>query len=360
MLSITIDGSIYCVCPRGGIDRYFTETMAWLAREPGLDIRCVMQPGCPPPLRDQDGIHFVYRHPSNKALDAWRTRPWQSRIFHSSYYTPPPRPNLPYIVTVYDFIDQQVPSAAANPGNFFENQCDLIKRADAVLTISQSTRNDILLHTGIPADRITVAYPGISSVFKSTPVPQAEIERFRKTAALGRPYWLYVGRRENYKNFATLLTAFSRIADKTDTHLVVIGGEPKLNPSLMERLISLRCETRVTLLKRVDDQILKTAYSGALAFIQPSLAEGFGIPLVEAIACKTPLVVSDIPVFHEVAGHHASYFDPHDPEALEEQLHRILRSPPPPHLLETATDSIHTRFDWQQTAREWLAMYKNI
>ena len=156
MIRVSIDGSVYGPNPGGGIGRYFTETLLRLALEPGLDIRCVLPPDCCPPARGQGGLRFVNRHRSNRIRDAWQTRAWQGRIFHASYYTAPPRPGLPYLVTVYDFVDRKIPAALANPSGFFELQCRLIRQAEAVLTISHSTRDDIVAHTGIPADRITV------------------------------------------------------------------------------------------------------------------------------------------------------------------------------------------------------------
>ena len=140
--------------------------------------------------------------------------------------------------------------------------------------------------------------------------------------------------------------------------LVLAGGLNRLEHYQNDIVIRHHCENRIILCPQLDDLLLRGAYAGATAFIQPSLWEGFGIPLVEAAACGAPLLLSDIAVFREVAGDAALYADPHDPVAWAPALEATLSEPIRRRLSAAAHDKIAGRFTWKQAADQVRKAYE--
>ena len=128
----------------------------------------------------------------------------------------------------------------------------------------------------------------------------------------------------------------------------------------MDFVIKNRLENRLVLLHDMDDRELALAYSGALGFIFPSLAEGFGIPLLEAMACGVPVIASDIPVFHEVASDAAQFFDPHDEEELASVMCRLLSDESLCERLRAAGRTRSSHFSWGKSARDLARIYRSL
>lgn len=242
-------------------------------------------------------------------------------VFHSTYYTLPALEGLRSVVTVHDFVDRQFPAFSPNGPGFVRIQEQAIASADALIAVSEATRKAMISLTSKPRSSISVIPHGVSSHFQPRGGTVAHKMSFAWNYTGNRPYWLFVGKRTSYKNFGTLLRAFAKVAQRDRAHcLVVVGGKAKLEPYQDEFIIETNIEDRVIVLPVVDEEILRDAYIGATAFIYPSLAEGFGIPILEAMACGTPVIASDIPVFREVAGCHALFFDPHNIDDLSRLL----------------------------------------
>jgi glycosyltransferase involved in cell wall biosynthesis len=239
-------------------------------------------------------------------------------VFHSTYYTVPYCADLPSVVTVHDMIHERYPDLTGDE-SFPERKRKVIETADAVIAVSEETKQDILEYVPIDEEKISVVHHAPSSRF-TLPASDEEIEHFMRTHKLRRPYWIYVGGRNGYKNFGRLIRALPSALARTNGKLVAVGGEPALARWEAAVLARNGIEQDVILLSELDDVQLRNAYSAAAAIVCPSLAEGFGIPLLEAMAVGTPVICSDIPVFREVAGDAALYFDPHDEEALAQRM----------------------------------------
>ena len=371
MIKVLLDGKIYEIQSHGGINRYFNELLSHLVKQEA-DIEIVfywprLTLGAAP---SGPGITFIKEcnlRPArvfsriSKRVDLGRLRAARPQIFHSTYYNQPYWSGLKRVVTVYDFIDENtLDTMSGNSLDFHNVKRSVIECADAIVAISHATKADILKYSNAAADKISVIYPGVSGGFINLSFVQAEIDGFCDRRNIKGPYWLFIGRRRLYKNFGTVLRAWARMPKTCDTFLVAVGPDQGLESWQIDFLIKNRLENRFILLCGVDDRDLALAYSGALGFIFPSLSEGFGIPLLEAMKCGAPIIASDIPVFHEVAADAALFFDPHDDEELASVMCRLLNDEGLCERLRVAGRVRACLFSWSKSACELAQVYRSL
>ena len=151
-----------------------------------------------------------------------------------------------------------------------------------------------------------------------------QVESLEAQFGIRQPYILYVGGRWHYKNFPIVLEAMRKLEARAGVKLVVAG--PPWDQRECAEVLPHTAATNLRLVPNPSDDLLRRLYSSSAAFVFPSLHEGFGIPLLEAMSCGTPVVAADTGVFREVAGSAAVFFDPRDPEALVEALERTLNA----------------------------------
>jgi len=195
----------------------------------------------------------------------------------------------------------------------------LVQRACHVIAVSGFTRDRLVTTTGVDASKISVVPSGISERFRPDPGP--DDAEMRRTLGLGDwPYLLSLGSREPRKNLATLLEAWRRAVPRlpSDLHLVIAGAAGRSQVFGDEPSRAL--PDRVVSAGRIEDHWLPALYRQAEGFVYLSLYEGFGLPPLEAMACGTPALVSDIEVFREVAGDAALRADPRDADAVAQSL----------------------------------------
>lgn len=369
MVRVLVDGVIYGQQRFGGISRCFTETFSRLGLHcDGIQVILYLPGHCQArtprakwirEIKDCDLRPRRVFGGISRSVSRARARTLRPQVFHSTYYTSPYWSGMRSVVTVYDFIDERLPALTDNVPSFTTQKRRVIESADAIVAISYCTKNDILTYTKAEEARIIVIHPGVSDAFLAASSSEADIRTFRETHQIGNPYWLYVGNRGLYKNFGTFLGAFVRVAPQTGGYLVAVGGEARLEPWQVDLLIRHRLEQRVRFVSAMDDDGLRVAYSGAAAFVFPSLAEGFGIPLLEAMASGAPIVASDIPVFREVAADAVLYFDPHDEEALADAMVRVLDENVRRDLVERGHKRV-SQFSWDAAARKLGEVYKSL
>ncbi len=373
MLRVIVDGSIFERNPHGGIARVFTEVLTRIAnnsKETEFLVFC-----------ERSGARFIPRHDRIRIFSyaSLRVRPsrlfarvsqlqryatlrriaWmRPALFVPTYYTQSPFRGLRTVVTLYDFIMAKYPSMLPGSQGFAEMQANCLKSADHIVSISDSTKAYAVEALGIPAARISTVHLAASEFF--SPATEGENIRFRAAHTRGRPFLLFVGTIWGYKNLGTLVRAFADFADREAYSLVVAGHvEAALDEWLTSYAISRRIENRILRLVRPSDRELRYAYSAASAFVYPSLDEGFGIPLLEAMRCGTPVIASDIPPFHEVCGDAALFFDPHDASALADCLSRVLVPGVAASL--RASGLVRARlFSWDVTAERMLDVYRHV
>lgn len=345
-MRIVVDGIIYGKNSEGGIARYWTEVMRIL---PGLGgslcLDVVVPPGanCPAdvPCRTSGRLSTL--------LTAAR-----ADIFHTTYYTRWLRVKCPSVVTAYDYIDASFQLLQPNGPGFVERQMESIRRASAVITISHASRDLTVELAGVDPARVFVAYPGVASSF-SMPLPrEEEIREFRQKYTGGAPYLVHVGKRTNYKNFRTILRAFCRAAPSMDRHLLVLGGGHSFADDELELVVSARLHDRVHFYRRADDAMLRLAYAGADAMVHASLMEGFGISVIEALACGTGLILSDIQAYREIAGAHAIFVEAVDVDAWAQAMREEARVSP------SWREEILRQYTWEAAARTHVKAYESV
>jgi glycosyltransferase involved in cell wall biosynthesis len=271
-------------------------------------------------------------------------------LLHNTLNTAPALPGVVQVTTIHDVIYKRFPETAGrlNVGVAFLVPL-AARRSSRVLTVSEASKKDIVDFLGVRPERIDVAPngPGISQ--PSDPLPDAGL---RDRFTLGNaPLVLTVAAKRPHKNLQRLLEAFARL--ETDAILVIPGFETPFEADLKQR-----AGEHVRFLGWVDDQTLDGLYRAATCFVLPSLAEGFGLPVLEAMARGTPVACSDIGALREVASDAAVYFDPYDPAAIARALERCLDDEELRARHRAAGMDRARRFTWSRTAEATLEGYE--
>jgi glycosyltransferase involved in cell wall biosynthesis len=351
-MNILWNGTIQGLLPDSGVSRYCADALSALAANPQHRQLTYCPPGAPafkasgPQLRQIRALPFTW-------LNNQRIKHFNPDILQASYYADLPQSSCPVVQIAYDFIDIRFPIFMSNKPGFVTRQRRSLEQADAVIAISDCTRQDILKFTDVPEDRIHLIYPALSSaIVDESPLPSRE-----STA----PYFLWVGKGSGYKNRFTFLKAFARAFADSDMQVVVAGGaNAKFSGMEIELLLSARLLNRVHFQPSVTDQTLRELYTHAEAFVQSSLWEGFGIPVIEAMSCGCRTVLSDIPVFHEVAGPSGIYADPYDVDAWAAALKQCAGTPQPESGKETLRRRIREKFHSRNLSDQWLQVYQQL
>lgn len=232
-------------------------------------------------------------------------------LFMSTYYSS--APGIASIQLVYDLIPEL---ARANMiTGMWAPKKRAFSCAHKFVAISESTRNDLSRYYHEPPDRVSVAYPAISDIFR--PALQ-EVERFREQFRIKGPYFVMVGKRSSYKNGGIVLESFINSDLRNQTRIVCIGGE-KFSDSEIARF-----GTSVMRIDYTDDPTLVAAYSGAQALIYPSIYEGFGIPVIEAGACGCPVIACRNSSIPEAGGDACVYVNPGSGPEIVDAMRKML------------------------------------
>ncbi len=260
-------------------------------------------------------------------------------VFISTYYTYPSRCRT--LLYVHDMIPE-VLGWNLDEAHWREKR-NAIRHASSYVCVSQNTASD--LRRLYPQDLekpLAVVTHGVDRAFY--PENAREIRRIAQVLGLPRHYFVIVGPREAYKNAELVFRAAAKLERTSDLALLCVGGAPVLEPELRE--LSTALTTRVA---RLSDPDLRAAYSGASALLYVSKYEGFGLPILEAMACGCPVVTCDNSSQREVAGDAALYVDDGDPDALAEAMHQVLENGCRERLITLGRER-SAQFDWSHTA----------
>jgi glycosyltransferase involved in cell wall biosynthesis len=365
-LRIAFDEQLFLLQEYGGISRYLCNLAQRLSRMPDVDVmvsaplhynRNLVT------LQDVPGFRLLIpklnsklagpvRAISHRLADMAINR-FSPDIIHETYYEKNPHPSRGAlrVLTVYDLIHERY-------GEMFENshmttgpKRVAAMRADHVICISESTRRDLVTICGVPEDKTTVIYLGANQTFLDAP-PEVQSSK--------RPYVLYVGSRDGYKNFVGFLRAFassSRLKFAFD--VLCFGGGPFSTTELgLAREFGLRSDGLIH--RFGSDEVLAGLYSGARAFVYPSLYEGFGLPPLEAMASSCPVICGNTSSIPEVVGDAGEYFEPRSLESIRSALETVVFSE------SRRTDLIALgkmqcrRFSWDKCAQETEVLYRKL
>lgn len=266
------------------------------------------------------------------------------------------------VVTVLDLTfmryPETFPSAQRRYLEFFTRRG--VRKADAVIAISECTRGDVIESFGVPESKVATTLLGVDECFQ--PVSEEAVERIRRRYGLGDINLLYVGTLEPRKNIPTLLTAFdaARKAVPGDVNLILAGGKGWFYDQVFRQIEELGIEERVRLTGYVPREDLPALYCAATAFVYPSLYEGFGLPPLEAMACGTPVITSNTSSLPEVVGDAGIMVDPHDTESLAESIVKVLNNAEIRDSMREKGLARAGKFSWKETARRTLNVYQNV
>jgi glycosyltransferase involved in cell wall biosynthesis len=230
------------------------------------------------------------------------------------------------------------------------------RKARRVIAVSESVKAEIVELLGVPADRIDVTLEGVQPDF--APQPRDAVEAFRAEYDLPERFILFLGTIEPRKNLDTLLKAYHQITQRGDVKLVLAGGKGWQSGPIFALIEALDLTRDVVILGFIPDEVLPLLYGAAELFAYPSLYEGFGLPVAEAMACGTPVVVSDSTSLPEVVGGDGVLLPLMDVDAWSETLDRLLND-------KSARDSLSEQglkrarlFTWDRTARQTVETYR--
>lgn len=306
------------------------------------------------------------------ALDDWerRTMPRAvaeagASLYHAPYDCPLPDFRIPAVMTVHDMIPWQFPyyRRSARSRAKAKRKLDGIRRADRIVTVSQASAEAISAVAGVPSQLISVAHESVSEAFKKKPTAAA-IKAAAKRHRLPRPYVFYIGGFDYRKNVRGLIAAFAR-SGLAETHDLVIGGTVTApnsalyadfhRLSILLRQAGIHGQTR--LVGDLEEAEKAAVMAGADCFAYPSLAEGFGVPILEALAVGTPVTASSLPVTRELFAGAVSTFDPYDPDDIATILRRAVDSPPKAMITRGRTLA-RTAYTWEKTAKTVARTYQ--
>ena len=201
----------------------------------------------------------------------------------------------------------------------FKSACNL---ADVIVAVSEQTKNDIAEYYSIHPEKIKVIYQSCDELFYRK-ISNDEIKTVKSKYPLPQNYLLYVGTIEERKNLLTIIKALREVKD---IPLVVIGKRKAYYKKIREYISIHNMEKKVLFLENIPNEDMPSIYSGASVFIYPSLFEGFGIPIIEALTCKTPVITTHGGCFTEAGGIHSIYIDPINEEQLADEIQKLLAS----------------------------------
>jgi glycosyltransferase involved in cell wall biosynthesis len=278
-------------------------------------------------------------------------------IYHSTYYLMPYRPGLPAILTLYDLIALIHPQTVSPRARLlFRITTRLALRSvRQVIAISDATRQDLLRHFSIAAEQVTTIPLAADPCFQ--PQPQSAIEAVRQKYNLPARYLFYLGINKPHKNLVRLIEATAQLAP-LPLPLVIAGAWDERYPEPKARAEALGVSDQVRFLGPVDDADLPALYSGCTLFVFPSLYEGFGLPVLEAMACGAPVACSNASSLPEVTADAALLFDPLDVNAIAAAIQRGLEDVDLRRSLAEQGVRQAAQFSWSRTAAETLTLYQ--
>jgi glycosyltransferase involved in cell wall biosynthesis len=292
-------------------------------------------------------------------------RAWGADVTHVPYWGSPLRPSGPTVTTVHDLIPMLLP--AYRGGLLVRLYTRLVaasaRRSTVVLTDSMASKRDIEQHLGLPAEKVRCIYLAAHEQFQAE--PQAQDGTIRQSYGLPQRYVLYLAGHDERKNVETLVEAFATVAQADDDVTLVVGGKlperdepPFFDPRPLVAALGL--EKDVRFVGWVDEAHKPALYRGATCAVFASRYEGFGLPVLEALACGTPLVSSNSSSLPELVGDAGFVVDPGDVEGLAGAMLACLVDESLAEELRKRGPVQAARFHWERTARETLDVYREV
>ena len=353
-----------------GVSGYIRQLLLHLpAAAPDLDLTAFTPAGS---VADFSGIALEHSRlqtgrPAQRILWEQALLPLSVRrrsldLLHGAVNVTPLFGLCPTVVTIHDLSFMRYPQAfPAMQRTYLRSQVRRsARRARHVIAVSRATRDDIVALFGVPPQRIAVVYNGVDDVFK--PAEPDLVEAFRRERELPPRFVLHLGTLEPRKNLVRLVQAFAqarqRLPGSDDLKLVLAGGKGWDYDDIFAAVERERLQEQVIFPGYIADADLPWLYRAATVFAYPSLLEGFGLPVLEAMACGTPVITSSVSSLPEVAGDAALLIDPASVDALAGTLVRVLSDAALASEMRAKGLLQAGRFSWQRTASQTADVYR--
>lgn len=284
-----------------------------------------------------------------------------ARLFHATEHLLLPLRGIPTVLTVHDLIFRQLPQHHKRLNRWYLNLTMPLycRRASHIIAVSEAARRDLMAAYGVPSEKITVIYEAADPRFcrQSAVAVASALARYDLPAR----YLLFVGTIEPRKNLGRLLAAFERIyREGLSDALVIVGKRGWLYDDFFAALEHSPVREHVIFPGFVPDADLPAVYTGAQALVLPSLCEGFGLPVLEGMACRTPVICSNTSSLPEVAGDAALLVDPTHVDEIAGAITRVLTDSALHAQMRVRGEEQAARFSWERTAEETLAVYQQL
>jgi len=300
-------------------------------------------------------------------LDLYLRRPRPDVFFSPSHYAPRFSP-VPTVMSIMDVSYLYFPEMF-NKSDLYQLRswtAYSVKNAKKVLTISKSSKNDIIKEYRIPSSKVFVTYPGIKEVLSLEPRVYG-MKQIQSKYGVGDKFILFVGTLQPRKNIVRLIEAFSKVLDTNknelitkDLELVIIGKKGWLYEEILGTPKSLGIEERVKFLEDVNNDDLTLFYKNAVCFVLPSLYEGFGLPIIEAMQHNCPVITSNVSSLPEVGGDACLYMNPEDSADIADKIEKLISNEKlRKELIEKGKKQV-AKFSWEKTAKETLAVLEEV
>lgn len=373
-MKVLFDSQIFDWQINGGISRYFIEVLKRLDKSSDIEILFRCSHSYNTYIQDTRWLvhkaafrNFQFKGKLRmlKQINQQINRGYSNRllkagvpdIFHPTYYDPyflKYLGNKPLVLTVYDLTNEKFNDNSDLTNKVLHWKKQLIEKADHIISISENTKKDVIEYYGIQPEKITTVYlsGGFDPAVKSAPVP-AEMN------TIPSRYILFVGSRSAYKNFNAFIREAAPVMSDENISLVAAGGGP-MNEQELSLMRELGIVDKLVPFSHVSDNFLAKLYMNALAFVFPSLYEGFGIPVLEAMQCDCPCLLSNNSSLAEVGGDAAAYFDPMKEQSLQAALRDLVRNDAQRKKMVLAGREQVKKFNWDATAEGHLQVYKQV
>lgn len=344
-----------------GLGRYAHELIAALGRVDQVNQYTVLMPDSHEGLSARPNVRYrVVRVPIFKRRLWEQLAPWvggRCDVLHFPYDSCVAWKRSAFMVTIHDLKPLLV-GARPTRRNLNERIESLVvgdrwSKIDHIVTVSACSQRDILTHLPVTADRVSVVFPGV------------DLARFRPpeaaVAPAERPYVFCVAGDDPMKNVETLVDAFALLpAGLRATHDLVLAGDVQKRSVVRERVVAHGLEGQVRFPGLVNDATLVQLYQGASLFVFPSRYEGFGLPVLEAMACGCPVISSQASSLPEVVGDAGLLVDPSDVDGLARTMSEVLQDATRATGLRARGLAQAARFSWDRTARDMVAVYTRV
>jgi glycosyltransferase involved in cell wall biosynthesis len=370
-LRVMFDPQIFCHQRFGGISRYVCNIAGEMQQMAGVTPRIVAPfhfneylDQLPKSLVEGRRVRWLegltaLAYGSSVLRGKSAARRFKPDVLHNTYYFPvrPPR-GARGILTVYDMIHEKYPKYFAASPFIRRIKAASVASADHVICISESTRQDLLSIYDIPEKSVSVTHLGFDSLKLLLSDESSSAFKIRVLGA-NSPYLLYVGSRVNYKNFRGLLEAYAASAWMRSNCFLLCFGGGDFNSVERAAISEAGVQSRVRYLGG-SDAVLASCYAHASLFVCPSMYEGFGIPVLEAMSLDCPVACSNSSSLPEVVGDAAILFDPLDPDSIRSVLESVLDSPSAASALRERGRIRRQLFSWKKCAEDTVDIYRRV